>query len=630
MGETAKTAKKILMRLMEGSDLSVRYFVAAAVMAAAFCLPGCSGTVEENPLTASEIQEESTSEKLSPTPSISEADVPEEKPEPDVEDENDLSNDHVRIRLKDSGNDVFALWGSGRPDYRYGPSIMTYDSNRMDAWFAFPGDSRREYDWISYRHSDDGGKTWGDEKVVLSPTPGSLDCMSVCDPDVIYHKGYYYMGYTGTTNREGLCNNVFIARSKRPEGPYEKWDGTGWGGNPIPMIYYNGVDIGWGVGEPSFVIVGNRLFIYSTLDSFASNAWVRATRVHSADLTDPMWPSNLHFEGICVFRADGIDADGYTYADSDSWDVAYLEDRKKFVALTTNRRFKDDSCLLYYESYDGINFERVSELNTDVICGCHNCGLSSDRNGHIKKGDNVFVGYAYSGSKHNVWGVWATRFARASIDFTDEPDRSEDGLENCRQPIVIDGSLVSQEQVMLQTDQGIYTAFAGDDPIRIRYYTMNCFRRKTQIDEREIHIENYDKRMFELSDDNRLIPVREGVSNVRVEYMGLRREICVRVLNPDCDEMRIRKFYPVCSRYDVKINEPIILKVRPVAQFGDYELRDMEGYFLNFYNITFRSSDTSVCLVSDDGTLTPVTPGCAVISVEANDCKYTIEVHITQ
>lgn len=556
------------------------------------------------------------------------SDEPEEKK--DVYN-SELADKHVRLRLPDSGKDVFALWGTGKPDYRYGPSIIKNDDGSIDAWFASPGDGKKEYDWITYRHSDDGGNTWGDERVVLAPTPNTADFKSVCDPDVFCYDGYYYMGYTATVNKEGLCNNVFIARSKNPDGPYEKWDGNGWGGNPIPIVYFEGVDIGWGVGEPSFVVVDDKLFLYNTLDSFSEKyGWVRATQVHTADLKDPEWPLNLKYEGISVYRNDSTDADHYTYADSDSWDVAYLEDSHKFVALTTNRRFKKDSCLLYYESDDGISFTRVSELNTNVLTGCHNCGLMSDPSGHIGGEDKTMIGYAYSGSGESKWGVWATRFATVDIDYTDEPDREEDGKGNLKEPINIDESLLSKEPIMLVTDSLTYTAQADETPINIGYYLMNSYRKKSAISSDDITIEDYDHNILKLSDDNRLMPIHEGITTVTVAYKQLRREICVRVLPEEYDDTRISTFYPVCKRYDISVNEPIIVKVRPMAVFGDYDISELSGYSININNIKFRSSNESVCTVKKDGTIKPVSPGTSVITVECETCKYTLDVYVSE
>ena len=624
-----------------------KYMVVIAVITA-LCLAGCTADLqsEEIPETmtedgglAADITVEKSEENLTDTVAEEESEtIGDLDPAPEAESETEqdeyneeLADKHIRVRLDGSGSDVFALWGSGKPDYRYGPSIMLDNDGGIDAWFASPGDGKKEYDWITYRHSDDGGKTWGDEKVVLAPTPGTADFKSVCDPEVFYHDGYYYMGYTATVNEDGLCNNVFLARSKDPDGPYEKWTGNGWGDKPVPIIYFKGVDIGWGVGEPSFVLVDDKLYIYNTLDSFSEKyGWVRATEVHTADITDPMWPAGLNYEGISVYRNDATDRSDYTYADSDSWDVAYLEESHKFIALTTNRRFKKDSCLLYYESDDGINFERVSELNTDVIAGCHNCGLMSDGSGHIKKNDPKLIGYAYSGAEGSKWGVWSTRFAPIKIDYTDEPDREEDGADNLRQSIKIDESLLGSGPIMLLTDKLSYTATMEDDPIRISYYTMNVYRQKSPLSADEVKIEKYDRQMLKVNEDNRLVPLREGMSIVGVEYNGLRRDICIRIIPEDCDDMQIREFYPVCRRIDIKMSEPIIVKIRPMAVFKDYDISELTGYKMNVNNISFRSSDESVCTVKKDGTVRPVGAGVSVITVQGEECRYTVDVYVSE
>ena len=618
-----------------------KQIVVVAVIAAILCVTACSDGANseiqtaENYIQDTDQSESPLEDNVSTEETADEDSTEDDTTEADFEKEkvgNELTDKHVRIRLDGNGKDIFALRGNGRVDYRYGPSIIQYKDGSMDAWFASPGDGRKEYDWITYKHSEDGGDTWGDERVVLAPTPGTADYKSVCDPDVFYYDGYYYMGYTGTVNKEGLCNNVFLARSRKPDGPYEKWDGNGWGEQTtIPIIYFYGVDIGWGVGEPSFVVVDDKLYVYSTLDSFSDIfGWVRATRVHTADLSDPMWPSKLQYEGICAFRNDCTDLTGYTYADSDSWDVAYLDDSQKFLAVTTNRRFKDDSCLLYYESYDGINFERISELNTNVLCGCHNCGISSDEYGHIEKSDKTYIGYAYSGKGNYIWGAWATRLVPVRIDYTDTIDRTEEGKENLKERIGIDNAFATKDPLMLMTDQLTYNASVGEYPVNINYYVMNGYRTIRGVNTEDINIEKYDHTMFRLTDDNRLIPVQEGVSVIRVGYEGLRRNISIRVLSQEYDEMQIKRFYPVCNRYDIKVNEPIVLKIRPMAIFGDYELQEMSEYDIKVHNIEFRSSDVSVCIVEEDGKIRPIAPGTAVITVQGENCRYTLDVYVSE
>ena len=383
-----------------------------------------SGEVPENSLTG-ESTVKQTTEKT---------ETEENKPE-----ENSVSDaHHIKITLPDSGIDVFTPDTPNMQSYRYGPSILLDDNGRMHMYFACPGNGKGELDWISYRYSDDYGATWSDEKLVLRPTPQSLDALSVCDPDVFYYDGYYYLGYTSTIEEtaDGICNSVFIARSENPDGPFEKWMGNGWGGKPYPMIYYNGTCMGWGCGEPSFVVIDDIVYVYTTRDSYTPDyTRIKCTEVRTGNLKDENWVKNLEYQSTAVIRTENGPDSEYEYKDCDSWDVSYIEESGKFAAICTNRRFENDSCLLYYESDDGFSFERVSEINTNVICGCHNCGISGDKHGHIRKGDPVFAGYGYSGSRSSSWGVWACRLAPALIEYTDEIDRSEEGKENLKEPI---------------------------------------------------------------------------------------------------------------------------------------------------------------------------------------------------
>ncbi|MCR4807897.1 MAG: Ig-like domain-containing protein, partial [Lachnospiraceae bacterium] len=544
-----------------------------------------------------------------------------------------LADKHVRLRLKDTGYDVFAPVNDGKQDYRYSPSIMLDDNGGIDAWFASPGDGKEEYDWVTYAHSDDGGSTWTDEKVVLSPTPCTADLLSICDPDAFYYDGYYYLGYTSTIdkNQKGLCNSLFLARSQNPDGPYEKWNGHGWGGAPVPIVYFDGIEIGWGCGEPSFVILDDTIYVYSTKDSYSGVPnRVRVTEIRTGDLKDPMWPARLTFKGYAGVRNDLPDDKNYKYDDSDSWDVAYLEQSHKFIALSTNRRFKDDSCLLYYESDDGISFERVSEINTNVYTGCHNSGIMSDKYGHIKKKDPVMVGYAYSGSGNSKWGIWATRFAYADIDYTDEIDREEDGAVNLKLPMKY-ASMGAGRPLMLRTGSLKYTGTVAGGDFDIEYYVRDNYRNETRIDPSQVKIERYDDTVLRLSEGGRLSPIAEGMSIVSLEYMGLRRDICVCVLSEACKATRIRGFYPVCETYDLKVKEPHVIKVRPMAVFENYDIRELGNTGILGYGVTFSSSNPSVASVLGDGTVTPISPGSTVVTARTGGgIEYSVNVNVTE
>ena len=167
------------------------------------------------------------------------------------------------LTLTDEGYDIYQLPGNGNGGWRYGPSYIYYGDGRVDAYFASGGDSG-EWDRITHRSSTDDGKTWSAEKIVVYPTPNSMDGYSCCDPGAVYFDGYYYIGYTSTLNDGGYCNNIFVARSKNPDGPFEKWNGSGWGGAPAPILYFDQSYGYWGIGEPSFVELNGTLYIYYT------------------------------------------------------------------------------------------------------------------------------------------------------------------------------------------------------------------------------------------------------------------------------------------------------------------------------------------------------------------------------
>ena len=67
-----------------------------------------------------------------------------------------------------------------------------------------------------------------------------------------------------------------------------------------------------------------------------------------------------------------------------------------------------------------------------------------------------------------------------------------------------------------------------------------------------------------------------------------------------------------------------------MAVFRNYDIHELSGYEINVNDIKFRSSDTSVCRVKKDGTLTPVKPGTSVITIECEGCRCTIDVYVTE
>ena len=581
---------------------------------------------EKEELTDTVTGEDGSAENKDPQDTLSGNDISEA-------DEVDPKGKHVKITLADEGIDVFRPQDDGVKDYRYSISLMLNDDGGIDAWFASPGDGVDEYDWVTYRHSDDGGNAWSDEKVVLSPSPCTPDSLSVCDPDAFFYDGYYYVGYTSTINKneKGLCNSVFLARSENPDGPYEKWNGSGWGGSPVPIVYFNGIEVGWGCGEPSFVVMDDTLYMYSTRDSFTPELErLRVTDIRTADLKDPSWPSKLEYRGHTALIDEPEEEGVYSYEFSDSWDVAYLEESKKFIALCANRRFKADSCLLYFESDDGVNFERVSEINSNVITKCHNAGIMADRNGHIKKGDPVLIGYSYGGSDNSSWGIWSTRVAPAVIEYTDDIDRSDDHGENLKAPMSYGSAGEDTAPLMLRTDKLVYRCTADDPKITIGCYLRDNHRNEHYIDNTGIKIENYDENIISVNEDNEIVPKGEGMTLATVDYEGFRRDICLCVMrNNKYSSQKITGFCPIVSTYKLMVNDPFIIKVRPMAVFEDWGMHELTNQDFIKYGVAFSSTNRSVCVVGADGTVLPVAPGEAIIKMNtAGGKRFEIRVEV--
>ena len=250
------------------------------------------------------------------------------------------------------------------------------------------------WDQASYQNSVDGGKNWSPEKMVLSPTEFSSDHLSICDPGVGFWNGYYYIGYTSTENKAMTQNNVFIARSKKPDGPWEKWDGETWGEDPKPLIKYDGDPSKFGAGEPSIVVVDNTVYFYYTWhDDYPT------TRVATAPADDLNWPGKLSYKGIAINKEN--------IAGADHCDVKYREDIGKFQAIHTAARMSEKGYIVVWQSNDGIHFEKIGEVHENLMPGIHNCGWSGDGKGHIEADVQQFLSYAYG---IGTWGKWKTRW----------------------------------------------------------------------------------------------------------------------------------------------------------------------------------------------------------------------------
>lgn len=283
----------------------------------------------------------------------------------------------LAVKTTAGAKEIFSPSGQ---DYRYGPSIIKNSDGSLSTWWSSPGNSSTEWDWIRYRLIEADG-TVDNEQIALKPTSGADDHYSVCDPGVIYFNGYYYLGYTSTQSANMANNEIYVARAVNPAGPYEKWGADGWGSSPKSIIKYTEQDNNFGCGEPSFVIVDNKLYIYYTRND--------ASGYHTCLATAPLqedWPANISLQGTVIERT----------WDQDSFDVAYVDDYQVFLAFDVIYRDTADAQVDIWQSVDGINFGTSHAAKLEIVhTYAHNLGMSKDLNGHIRFNEDLTLGYGW-------------------------------------------------------------------------------------------------------------------------------------------------------------------------------------------------------------------------------------------
>ncbi len=549
-----------------------------------------------------------------------------------------MKNKHLRLRLVDDGCDVFApregkTWG-----YRYGPSIIQYGDGRIDAWFASPGGCGVEADWFTYRHSDDDGATWTDEKVVMYPTPDSMDLFSVCDPAVIIMDGWYYMGYTSTifVDGGGVCNNAFVARSRRPDGPWYKWTGTGWGeeretiddngepatlhwqGLPAPIIYYDEPWQNWGAGEPSFVRVGDTLYMYYTWTSKDKDGNpFSQTRVATADLTaGDNWPATLTPRGIAIRRPGG---------GCDSCDVVYVDEAEKFLILCTDKRFTTDSRLAVYESDDGLTFTRVCEVRTNVGEKCHNCGIAGGPDRHVSLHDKIAVAYAYG----SQWGYWGTRFQKAVLDLVDEPDFSDADKPSAAWPVQAWPMPEKPWPIHITTKPHYHVRKVSQGAFDVDLKWLDTAYNVNTCPADEVSVAAYDPTVVRF-DGLTCTPLRPGYTYAVAHWQGHTVEFPVFVPTEDTPDRdpktrKLVRFTPQVAEYTLYLAEKEVKQVRGCGVYSD-------GSWFEVYKpeagVTLSGYDETLLAAGPEATFTALAVGSTPLTVSCQGLSFTVQVNI--
>ncbi len=414
---------------------------------------------------------------------------------------------YVQITAPDEGFDVFQPVGfEGYAGYRYGQTMILNTDGSLDVWSASngPGDY---IDVVNYKRYSADFKKSTKEVTAVTPTAETYDYDPVpcaCDPGVIKFGGWYYIAYS--------TNMTCVARSKNPEGPFfEKWTGDGWGVNPAPIITYDGTPGYFGAAEPCFVVMGDTLYIFYTWwDEHGP-----ATRVATADATDENWPATIVHHGECIPPKDG----------GDSADVKYVDEYGRFVAVFTERRFTDNSYVAVWESFDGLTFRRSGFIKDNTCKKLHNCGISGRADGHIGKGDPVYLSYAYAGADTTgSWANWGTRMHKVTLSLADAPMVDLSTLTHSDVVVTPRKVSVVPEVTAVKAEQLSYTINKSKVIMIMAFDTDGfCFPLLT-----DLRFDGYDKSVIRMV-GTCIVPVAPGDTRVYVHWHGLSDSFVVHV-----------------------------------------------------------------------------------------------------
>ncbi len=525
----------------------------------------------------------------------------------------------IDLTLVDEGYDIYQLPSSGNGGWRYGPSYIYYGDGRVDAYFASGGDSG-EWDRITHRSSTDDGKTWSAEKIVVYPTPDSMDDHSCCDPGAVYFNGYYYVGYTSTLNDNGYCNNIFVARSKNPDGPFEKWNGEGWGGAPAPIVYFEQSYGYWGIGEPSFIELNGTLYIYYTYATPMRSYFMLAT----ADATNENWPATMEFHGAVLEKK------------SDSMDVKYVEDWGKFIGVTREEYDSAGSWIAIYESVDGKSFTLADAIRENTCPGMFAMGLSSRPNGHIntaEDAEHLRISYAYG---NLGWAAWNTRIHAITMTQTENNDldaeRAKDALDV---PVTREEAPVGWEEwTMLRTEKDYYILSLEQQNELVKLFLRDRYVNGKNVSSRDKNItfSDYDETVLSFK-GLVMIPLAVGETTVTAHYGNLTHEFRVKIVTTNADREAIcaeTTIRPVSTEYVIYLGERSIYRpqLRVRITKGDGSVSEM---YVNDgpSELTFTDYDENVIAVSDKGVVTARSEGNTIVTIQYGTKTMKVRVKVT-
>ena len=306
----------------------------------------------------------------------------------------------------------------------------------------------------------------------------------------------------------------------------------------------------------------------------------------------------------------------------DSSDVVYVEEAEKFLILCTDHRFTEQSCLAVYESDDGLRFERVCEVRTHVGEKCHNCGIAGGPDRHVSLKDGTIVGYAYG----SQWGFWGTRFHKAVIELTDEPDFSDAANPASPYPVSPWPMLADPRPIHITTVPHFHVMKVSGGPKRIDLQWVDSAYDFRPCPEEEVTVDGYDPQIVRF-EGLQCEPLRPGTTSAVARWKGRSVEFPITVQPesmPDRSEenRKLVSFLPQVKEYTLCPSENERKQVRGRGIYDD------GSWFEVFDGITLSGYDDTVIRVIGDADFAVLKTGSTSLTASCGGLSFTVRVNV--
>ena len=324
--------------------------------------------------------------------------------------------------------------------YNYCPSVFVED-NVKHVYYCTNKLEGNVTDYVGYRE----GALRGDSfeftstenlSYLLSPTKDTWDSRHTCDPSVVKGKFKmggetysYLMAYLGCVTSDNSLNEVGIAVSKSPSGPFVKVDAAN------PLVPYDPDQAAWGTGQPSVVSIdgeGKVALFYSV-----GNKTGTYTEVREYDLSDLGSPKLVRTKKVSTYGlSDTVLCNADFAYDETNKRILMVKGRQpfgkdgktpNFIADTLDVYAMDDSASTnrYDEVFKGNNANDWVKIGTidESLTGFarnHNAGFVTDPYGCLIEKDRVEVAFTRSDYGESTdWSYLTTyRIYSTSIGLT--------------------------------------------------------------------------------------------------------------------------------------------------------------------------------------------------------------------